>query len=33
MGLVTREEAASAVEEAKAAYGIQKIVQAFEFIN
>ena len=33
LGLVTRDEAKSAVEEVRAVYGVQKIVQAFEFIN
>ena len=33
LGLVTRDEASAAVEEVREVFGVQKIVQAFEFIN
>jgi osmotically-inducible protein OsmY len=33
LGLVTRDEANAAVEEVREVFGVQKIVQAFEFIN
>ena len=33
MGMVTREEADQAVESAKTAYGVQKIVRVFEYLD
>lgn len=33
LGLVTRDEASAAVETVREVFGVQKIVQAFEFIN
>ena len=33
MGLLTRDEATAAVSLTREVYGVQKIIQAFEFLN